>query len=59
MPKAVKASDTVVHHHKDRHLAEKFERLIGVLMVIAIAGLAVGLVYGVMITGTDTPSWMR
>jgi tetrahydromethanopterin S-methyltransferase subunit F len=59
MPKALKASDTVVHHHKDRHLAEKFERLIGVLMVIAIAGLAVGLVYGVMITGTDTPSWMR
>jgi hypothetical protein len=58
MPKALKASDTVVHH-KDRHLAEKFERLIGVLMVIAIAGLAVGLIYGVMITGTDTPSWMR
>ena len=38
MPKALKASDTVIHH-KDRHLAEKFERLLGVLMVIAIAGL--------------------
>jgi hypothetical protein len=59
MPKALKASDTVVHHHKDRHLAEKFEKLISVLMVIAIAGLAVGLVYGVMITGTGTPSWMQ
>ena len=59
MPKALKASDTVVHHHKDRHLAERFERLIGVLMVIAIAGLAVGLIYGIMVTGTDTPSWMR
>ena len=34
MPKALKASDTVVHHHKDRRLAEKFERLISVLMVI-------------------------
>ena len=59
MPKAVKASDTVVHHHKDRHLAEGVERLMSVLMVIAIAGLAVGLIYGVMITGTDTPAWMR
>ena len=59
MPKALKASDTLVHHHKDRHLAERFERLIGVLMVIAIAGLAVGLIYGIMVTGTDTPSWMR
>ncbi len=58
MPKAVKASDSVVHH-KDRHLAEKFENLISVLMVIAIAGLAVGLIYGVMITGTGTPTWMR
>ena len=59
MPKALKASDTVTHHHKNRHLAEKFERLISVLMVIAIAGLAVGLIYGVMITGEATPSWMR
>ena len=58
MPKALKASDTVIHH-KDRHLAEKFERLLGVLMVIAIAGLAVGLIYGVMITGQGTPAWMR
>ena len=59
MPKALKASDTGVHHHKDRHLAEKFEKLISVLMVIAIAGLAVGLVYGVMMTGQGTPTWMR
>jgi cell division protein FtsL len=58
MPKAVKASDTVVHH-KDRHLAEKFERLLSVLMVIAIAALAVGLIYGVITTGTGTPTWMR
>jgi hypothetical protein len=59
MPKAVKASDTVVHHPKNRHMAEKFESLISILMVIAIAGLLVGLVYGVMMTGTGTPSWMR
>ncbi len=59
VPKVLKATDSVVHHHKDRHLAERFERLLGVLMVIAIAGLAVGLIYGVMITGQATPAWMR
>ena len=60
MPKAaLKASDTVVPHRKDRHLAEKFQRFISVLMVIAIAGLLIGLVYGVMTTGQSTPSWMQ
>jgi cell division protein FtsL len=46
-------------HHKPRHLAEKFEGMIGVIMVAAIVLLAVGLVYGVMTTGGSDPSWMK
>jgi hypothetical protein len=48
-----------VRHHKNRHLAERFENLLGVLMVIAVAILAIGLVYGILQTGGTTPSWMR
>lgn len=48
-----------VTHHKNKHRAEKFEHLLGVLMVVAIAILAVGLIYGIMTTGHSTPSWMR
>ncbi|HKR89554.1 MAG TPA: hypothetical protein VJS38_15380 [Phenylobacterium sp.] len=46
------------HHHKNRHLAQRFENLIGVLMVIAIAILAVGLIYGIINTGS-TPSYLK
>ena len=46
------------HPHKNRHLAQKFENLIGVLMVIAIAILAVGLIYGIINTGS-TPSYLK
>jgi hypothetical protein len=49
----------VHHHHRNRHLAERFEGLLGVLMVVAIAILAVGLVYGILQTGSGTPSWMQ
>ena len=61
MTKAVKAVDSVTHtHHKDRHVAERFERMLGVLMVVAIAILAVGLIYGIATTGGNSvPSWMR
>ncbi len=59
MTKVVEDAKGVVHHHKDRHLAERFERLIGIVMVVAIAILAVGLIYGVVTTGEATPSWMR
>jgi hypothetical protein len=56
----MKAVDSVTHHHKDRHVAERFERMLGVVMVVAIAILAVGLVYGIVTTGGNTvPSWMR
>ncbi len=46
------------HHHRNRHLAQRFENLIGVLMVIAIAILAIGLVYGILQTGS-TPSYLK
>jgi cell division protein FtsL len=48
-----------VHHHKPRHLAERFENLLGVLMVVAVVLLAVGLIYGMMTAGPSEPSWMR
>jgi len=41
-----------VHHHKNKHLAERFEGLLGTLMVVAIALLVIGGAY-------STPSWMR
>lgn len=48
-----------VRHHKNRHLAEKFEGMLGVVMVIAIVLLAIGLIYGIMTTGDTTPKWMQ
>ena len=47
------------HHHRNRQLAKRFENLIGVLMVIAIAILAIGLIYGIVNTGSSAPSYMR
>ena len=47
-----------VRHHKNRHLAERFEGMLGTLMVIAVVILAIGMVYGIMTTDS-TPSWMR
>jgi cell division protein FtsL len=47
-----------VRHHRNRHLAERFEGMLGVLMLVAIAVLAVGLVFGIMTTDS-TPTWMR
>jgi hypothetical protein len=48
-----------VRHHKNRHLAERFEGLLGTLMVVAVILLAIGLAYGVMTAGPSEPSWMR
>ena len=50
--------DEVVHH-KPKHLAERFEGLIGVVMVVAIILLAIGLIYGIMTTGDADPKWMQ
>ena len=56
----LKPGESVVRHpHKNRHLAERFEGLLGILMVAAIVVLAVGLIYGVVTTGDTTPTWMR
>lgn len=51
---------TPVHHHKKKHLAERVEGMLGIGMVVVIALLAVGLIYG-MVTGDHnaTPTWMR
>ena len=42
----------------NKHLAERFEGMIGTLMVVAIVLLAIGMVYAIM-TGNSTPSWMK
>ena len=45
-------------HHKPRHLAERVEKMIPTIMLVAIVLLAIGLVYGIF-TVDSTPSWMR
>ena len=47
------------HHVKPKHLAERFEGLVGIIMVAAVVLLAIGLIYGIMTTGDTTPSWMK
>ena len=47
------------HHHKPRHLAERFEGILGIVMVAAIILLAIGLIYGIMTTGDVEPKWMQ
>jgi hypothetical protein len=47
-----------VRPHKNKHVAERFEGLLGTLMVIAIVVLAIGMVYAIA-TNDPTPSWMR
>jgi len=48
-----------VRHQKPKHLAEKFEGMIGVVMVAAIVLLAIGLIYGIVTTGSTEPKWMQ
>lgn len=48
-----------VKHQKPRHLAEKFEGMVGVVAVAAIVLLAIGLIYGVLTTGSADPAWMK
>jgi hypothetical protein len=47
-----------VRPHKNKHVAERFEGMLGKLMVAAIVVLAIGAIYMVM-TGDSTPAWMR
>ena len=48
-----------VHHRKPWRIAEKFEGYVGVVMVIAGLVLLAVLAYGVLNTGSATPTWMR
>lgn len=48
-----------VRPHKPKHLAEKFEGMIGMIMVAAIVLLAIGLVFGILTTGETDPKWMQ
>lgn len=48
-----------IRPHKPRHLAERFEGMVGVIMVIAIIILAIGLIYGIATTGDAGPKWMQ
>ena len=48
-----------VHHHRKHNAAQRFEGIIQILMVVAVAILAVGLIYGIVNTGSSTPDWMR
>ena len=47
-----------VRHTKPKHLAERFQGLIGMIMVGAIVLLAIGLVYGILTAGSPDPKWM-
>ena len=48
-----------VRHAKPRHIAEKVEGMLGMIMVIIVAILAVGLVWAIMQNGSPEPAWMR
>ena len=45
--------------HKSKHLAERFEGMLGILMVAAIVILAVALLWGVMSGGGGTPKYLQ
>lgn len=45
--------------HKPNYLAERFEGMIGVIMVVAVVILAIGLIYGIVTGGTPDPKWMQ
>lgn len=47
-----------VRPHKNKHVAERMEGLLGKLMVAAIVVLAIGMIYAI-VTADSTPSWMR
>jgi hypothetical protein len=46
-------------HHKPKHLAEKVEGLIPMLMLVAIVILGAALVWAVMSGDGGTPSYLR
>ena len=48
-----------VHHRKPKHMAEKLESYVGIIMVVVAAVLFVLVLYAITQTGTGTPSWMK
>ena len=48
-----------VRHHKNRHLAEKTEGAIGMIMLIAVILLGLAMVWLIVSTGDTTPKWMQ
>jgi hypothetical protein len=52
-------TDPVHHHHKHGEGYKKAESMMGMIMLIAVAVLAVGLIWALMQTGNAEPSWMR
>jgi len=48
-----------VRPHKNKHLAERTEGLLGIIMVAAIILLAVALLWGVMAGGGGTPKYLQ
>ena len=46
-------------HHRNRHLAEKFEGMLSKAMIGAVIILAVAMVWMLMTTDTSVPTWMR
>jgi hypothetical protein len=51
--------ETVVHHRKPRHLAEKMESWMGRGFVVIGGLLLAGLLVAFMQTGNTTPAWMH
>jgi formate/nitrite transporter FocA (FNT family) len=49
----------VHHHHKPRRVAQQLEKYMGVAMAAAAVVLLGILAYGLMNTGSGTPSWMH
>ena len=47
------------HHHRPRHLAERFEGLLSKAMIGVVILLAIGMVWMLMTTDTSVPTWMR
>ncbi|WP_293376489.1 hypothetical protein [Phenylobacterium sp.] len=48
-----------VRPHRNKHVAENMEGLLGKLMVAAIVVLAVFMIYAIATGGDSPPSWMR
>jgi hypothetical protein len=48
-----------IRSHRPKHTAERIQSLLGKVMLLAVAVLAVGMIYGIVTTGSVTPSWMH